>query len=171
MRRLYCIARTLPEADALHALLRHAGIGEWNYHVISRDDVGIYKHHFHAANPLQARDVLRQGERGALIGIVAGLVISLIITGVFHYFGDHRLTTFAVVTALVTMHGLWTGGMVGLQQPNNKLRRFQADLDAGHYVFIVDVDRAHYATVKAQLEDLGRDTLRAEGSPLAMPFG
>src|SRR5690348_4395105 len=118
MKRLYYLAKTLQEADAMHAALRSSGIGNWNYHVVSRDDVGVYKHHFHNASPLQANNVILQGERGALIGIVAGLVVALIITGVFNYFGNHLLAAFIVVTAIVTFHGAWTGAMVGLSQPN-----------------------------------------------------
>ena len=172
MKRLYYVARTLEEADTLHAALRDAGIGDTRYHVVSRDDVGIYKHHFHAANPLQTNDVIRQGERGALIGIAAGLLVAAVITGVFNYFRDHLLIAFAVVTVVVALHGMWAGGMAGLAQPNRRLRRFAADIEAGHYLFIVDVDRAHYAALQERMRGLSdRLPLRGEDSPLITPFG
>lgn len=170
MKRLYYVARTLKDAEIIHDILRGSGIGDWNYHVVSKDDIGVYKYHFHAANPLQANDVIRQGERGALIGIVVGLLVALLITGVFHYFSDHKLVTFLVVTALVMAHGMWTGGMVGLAQPNSKLQRYRSELEAGHYLFVVDLDRAHYERVKERLGALP-GTYRGEGSTLVMPFG
>jgi hypothetical protein len=170
MKRLYYVAKTLQEADAMHAALRRSGIGDWNYHVVSKDEVGVYKHHFHSASPLQANDVIIQGERGALIGIVAGLVVALIITGVFNYFGDHLLEAFIIVTAVVALHGAWSGAMVGLAQPNRRLKRFQADIDAGHYLFIVDVANSQYEVVKERMSVF--DTaLRGEGQRFIMPFG
>jgi hypothetical protein len=169
MKRLYYVANTLQEADAMHAALQRAGIGNWHYHVVSKDDVGVYKHHFHNASPLQANDVIIQGERGALLGIVAGLVIALIITGIFNYFGDHLLVTFIVVTIVLTLHGAWAGGMVGLAQPNRNLKPFKADLDAGHYLFIVDVARSQYAVV-AERMSIFNDALRGEDKRLVTPF-
>lgn len=169
-KRLYYVARTLQEADAMHEILRNSGIGDWNYHVVSKDDVGVYKYHFHAANPLQANDVIRQGERGAVIGLVAGLLVALVITGVFNYFPEHRVITFLVVTAVVMAHGIWTGGMVGLAQPNSKLRRYRAELEAGHYLFVVDLDRAHYRMVRDRLSVVP-GSYRGESTTLVTPFG
>jgi hypothetical protein len=172
MKRLYYVAKTLEEADTLHAALREAGIGETRYHVVSRDDVGIYKHHFHPSTPLLTNDMIRQSERGLLLGIPAGLLAAAIITGVFNYFRDHLLLTFVIVTAVVAAHGMWMGGMVGLALPSSRLRRFKADIDAGHYLFVVDVDRAHYATVKQRMRALkDRLPLRGEDSTLVTPFG
>ena len=34
----------------------------------------------------------------------------------------------------------WSGGFYGIQSPHKDFRRFQADLDNGRHVFIVDVD-------------------------------
>lgn len=169
MKRLYYVAETLEQADVMHTALRRSGITDWNYHVISKDDVGVYKHHLHAANPLQSNDIIRLGERGALIGIVAGIVIAAIITGVFNYFGDHLLVTFIVVTIVVAMHGAWAGGMMGLMLPNNKLNRFRDDIEAGHYLFIVDVDKSHYRVVKERMLAFSSG-LRGEDNALITPF-
>jgi hypothetical protein len=171
MRRLYYVARTLEEADRLHATLREAGVGHSNYHVVSKDDVGIYKHHFHPATPLLTNDMIRQGERFGLIGIPVGIGVAFIITGVFNYFRDHLLLTFLIVTAVVALHGLWMGGMVGLQQPSKRLRRFKSDIEAGHYLFIVDVDKENHAAVKDRLRSLDTPLRGEDRSSLVMPFG
>jgi hypothetical protein len=171
MKRLYYVARTIEEADALHAALRAAGVGNTNYHVVSKDDVGIYKHHFHPATPLLTNDAIRQGERFGLLGIPMGIVVALVITGVFNYFHDHLLLTFVIVTTVVAMHGAWMGGMVGLQQPSQRLRRFKSDIDAGHYLFIVDVDRKNLAVVKERLGALQTPLRGEDSSSLVTPFG
>jgi hypothetical protein len=171
MKRLYYVANNVEEADAMHAALKRSNISDWNYHVVSKDDVGVYKHHFHGATPLQANDVIRQGERGALIGLVAGIIVALIITGVFNYFGNYLLATFIVVTVLVTLHGAWAGGMVGLSQPNSKLERFRADIDAGRYLFIVDVGKSNYGSVKERMARFNSALRGEDNRVLITPFG
>ena len=44
--------------------------------------------------------------------------------------------------------GAWEGGMIGLSRENYKIERFHDDIEAGHYLIMVDVSRQQRPLVK-----------------------
>ena len=45
MRRLYYIADDLPTTRAISETLHDEGISDWNFHVVAKDEDGLYRHH------------------------------------------------------------------------------------------------------------------------------
>jgi hypothetical protein len=168
-RRLYYLTDNIDTVDSIAEALHGAGITDWNFHVLSKDEAGLYKHRVHSANPLQAHDVLRYGERGALFGVLAGVAIAGLVIGPLDYFQNAPVIAFIVITVLVAMHGAWTGGMAGLAQDHYRVKRFHHDIEAGRYLLMIDTDRAHRERVKEILRHFPAQP-QGEHSTLVTPF-
>jgi len=135
MRRLYYVADDLPTTHAISETLHQEGITDWHFHVLAKDEDGLYRRHVHSATPIQQLDVVHTGERYAMIGALIGLV-----AGVGAYLSS-PLPAYAVFlfTLLAGMFGGWLGGMVGLSRENYKLEHFHDEIEAGRYLIMVDV--------------------------------
>ena len=135
MRRLYYLADDLPTTRAISETLHDEGITDWHFHVVAKDESGLYRHHVHSASAILQLDIVHTGERYALIGAFVGLA-----AGVAAYLSA-ALPAYAVLLITLTagMFGAWLGGMVGLSRENYKLEPFHDDIEAGRYLIMVDV--------------------------------
>lgn len=169
MKRLYYLADHLDTVDAVAGALRRFGISNWHFHVLSRDDAGLYQHHLHSATPLHQRDVIRTGERGALLGFAVGLVAALLVLALLELSPVHNLVVLAVAVVLPTLFGAWAGGLVGLSLENHKIARFHRDIEAGRYLLMIDVGGAHRERVQQMMRSFAVET-GGEDSTLIAPF-
>jgi hypothetical protein len=169
MKRLYYLADNLDTVDAVAGALQRIGISAWHFHVLSRDDAGLYRHHLHSATPLHRRDVIRTGERGALLGFAIGLIAALLTLGLLELAPAHNLVVTGVAIVLPTLFGAWAGGLVGLSLENHKVARFHDDIEAGRNLLMIDVDGAHEERVRQMMQAFAVDT-GGEDSTLIMPF-
>ncbi|MGE0625916.1 MAG: hypothetical protein AB7I04_09410 [Pseudomonadales bacterium] len=167
MRRLYYVADDLPTTRAISETLHQEGIRDWHFHVVAKDEDGLYRHHIHSATPIQQCDVVHTGERYALVGALIGLV-----AGVAAYLSS-ELPAYAVIlfTLLAGMFGGWLGGMVGLSRENYKLEPFHAEIEAGRYLIMVDV-RPHSRARVREIMNMGFPRVRFCGkdTTLINPF-
>jgi hypothetical protein len=168
-QRLYYLTDTIDTVDSIAEALHIAGITDWNFHVLSKDEAGLYKHHVHSATPLQAHDVLRYSERGALFGLLAGVAIAGLVVGPLGYFQNAPMIAAIVITVLVAMHGAWTGGMAGLAQDHYRIKRFHHDIEAGRYLLMIDAAKSHRDQVKELLRHFPAQP-QGEHSTLVTPF-
>lgn len=165
MRRLYYVASDLETTQRISDELHQAGISDWNFHVLAKDEDGLYRHHIHSATPLHQLDIIHTGERWGLVGGLIGLTIGLLI----HLSAALPWTTSLFDVFLFTlvsgMFGAWQGGMVGLTRENYKIEPFHRDIEAGRYLVMVDVKTDNKARVREimnmqfpQVRFCGRDT-------------
>lgn len=171
MKRLYYVSDNIDTVDAISEALHSEGITDWNFHVMSKDELGLYRHRLHSANPLHRQNVLRFGERGGIIGLLAGVLVAALVVGWLDYFASHPQVAFVVMVVIITLHGIWIGCLAGLSSQNYKIRQFRADIEAGRYLLMIDVDRAHYGRVKELLQRFRSAAARGEDTPLVLPFG
>ena len=161
MHRLYYLADDLPTTRAISDALHEEGIRDWNFHVVAKDEDGLYRHHIHSATPIQQLDIVHTGERYALIGIGVGLLGG----GALYLTAGLPSYVVFLATVVAGMFGAWLGGMVGLSRENYKLEPFHEEIEAGRYLIMVDVKSDNKAKVREimnmgfpRVRYCGRDT-------------
>ncbi len=169
MRRLYYLADNLDIVDEIAKILQRAGISDWNFHVLSKDDAGLYTHHLHSATPLHRRDVIRTGERGALLGFGVGLLAAIFSMLLLELSPVHSMVVFGIAVVLPTLFGAWAGGLVGLSLENHKVARFHRDIEAGRALLMIDVEPAHETRIQNLMRTFSVYPA-GEDTTLVMPF-
>ena len=139
-RRLYFV---LPSSDSARSMLNEmllARIEIKHIHFLGKR--GALPPDLPEASFLQKTDIVHGAQLGMVIGGVAGIIGGLIIwrfpPGI----------TLAPVTVLITallgaLFGIWVSSMVATSVPNSKLKPFQADIEQGKILLMVDVPMLH----------------------------
>ncbi|OUS26898.1 hypothetical protein A9Q99_16925 [Gammaproteobacteria bacterium 45_16_T64] len=148
MRRIYYLLDDIDEADLISDTLHDNGIADWQFHVLAKDEEGLYRHHLHRANILQKRDVVHSGERGALIGGGVGLYLSMFI---LPWSISSTTLLLSVLVALTTV-GIVIGGLLGNSHENYKISRFHDDLEEGKLLIMLDVKKDQHALVLSHMK-------------------
>ncbi|MGH8724769.1 MAG: DUF1269 domain-containing protein [Burkholderiales bacterium] len=136
-RRLYFL---LPDVDSAHRTaddLLLARIEDRHMHVLARRGTDLGE--LHEAGYALKSDLLHGAGVGLGVGALGGLLIGgLILFYPIEGTAPHPLALFASV-AVGAVLGAWVASMVGASVPNSKLRQFQADVDRGRILMMVDV--------------------------------
>ncbi len=159
MRRLYYLADDIETTKSISERLQVEGISNWNFHVLAKDEEGLYQHHIHKATTYQQLDVVRSGERWAFLGGGIGLLFGILVyvTEVLPWVVD-GLTVF-LTTLVGSLFGAWQGAMVGLSRESYKIEAFHEEIEAGRYLIMVDVQRVNKTRVR-EIMSLGFPTVR-----------
>lgn len=172
MRRLYYLAEDLHTCIAVENALRESRLRDGSFHVVSRDEIGLYQHQISAATAYQRLDVVHAGERWALAGGGLGLLLGMVGLGLSPPGWAVDVTTVLLLCLVGGLFGAWRGALLGLSRDSYKIARFAGDLEAGRHLLMVDVDDRNRAQVRAMLsvrfpsvQFCGRDTT------LIAPFG
>jgi hypothetical protein len=169
MRRLYYLTEDLEATQRIAQTLQKAGLKMWNFHVLSKDDAGLYERRIHSGNPIHSRDLIRSGERGALIGFAIGLWLGVIAVMVLDLSANAETIMQLAITLVPTLFGAWLGGLVGLSNENYKIQRFHGELESGRHLLMIDIDRTYVPMVRKLMShfpafEAGSDT------PAILPF-
>ncbi len=148
MRRIYYLLDNIEETESISETLHNNGIADWQFHVLAKDEEGLYRHHLHRANIFQKRDVVHSGERGMLIGGALGLYLALFILP--WSVSSSSLLAFIMVT-LVAM-GVLVGSVLGNSHENYKIARFHDDLEEGKLLVMLDVKKDQHSLVLSLME-------------------
>ncbi len=147
MSRHYYLSDDLDDLERLELELEQQGVSRSQIHVLSENDAEVEKHHLHAITPFLRQDIVHSSVLGALVG---GVIAALLLVTVYLF----ELHTTAVgwlpfVFGALVILGfcIWEGGMIGLQIPNQKFRRFQKLLKKGRHVFFVDTKQDQEASL------------------------
>jgi len=148
MKRIYYLTDTIDSTEQISKDLHSAGISDWNFHVLSKDEAGLYKRHIHSASYFQRLDIIRNAERGAMLGLLCGIYGMIYINTSQPFGPDPSFMAYVTVVGVLTLFGAWTGGLAGLGLENQKISRYHDDLEAGKYLVMIDVkageeDRIH----------------------------
>ena len=137
MKCLYYVTSSIDTTHSISDDLHEAGVNDWFLHIISRDTVGIKKHHLHSGNYLEQLDILRDGIIGAIIGLVLGLIIVAVISINNYFPPEVPSISYFFIIILLTLFCSWEGGLAGIANENKKLSEFQSDIEAGKYLILV----------------------------------
>jgi len=161
MKRLYYLTSSIDDADRISEIMHGNGVTDWHFHVVSRDEAGLYKHHLHSTSFVGKTDLLHSGERGALFGFASGLLLSLIM----HLTMGISLSVVFLTVAMITCFGAWAGGLIGISHVNYRLARFQEDIDAGGYLIMVDVPKDQSEEIDVLMRGYGFDHAKVGEDP------
>ncbi|MEY4641672.1 MAG: hypothetical protein RLZZ227_1666 [Pseudomonadota bacterium] len=141
MKCYYYLSPTLAETQRVSDDLHQSGVDDWFVHIISKNEAGLQRQRLHSGNYLETMDFLREG----LLGAACGLVIGLIGAGLLAYFEpfgpDLPVIAYVAVVAVLTLHGAWQGGLLGISSENKKLSHFHDEIEAGKYLILVYAHR------------------------------
>ncbi len=174
MKRLYFLTNRIDRAESISAEIHEKGVRDWNFHIMSRDKKGLTKHQLHSTNSLiHERDAIRIGERGAIIGVVAGLLASLGFFALTSYIPIYRIPGEAIMLFFcvsLAVIGAILGSMFGLTSENAKIRRFHDDLDAGSYLLMIDVRKRDAPQIEKMMSQQEGMSQVGEGTSIISPF-
>lgn len=171
MKRLYYISRNIERTRDVSDALHEAGIDDWHFHVISRDEAGLRLHAVQGAPIYEQLDLVHSGERVALFGAGAGLLVGGLCALIQPFPWPTETWHVVLLTLLTGCFGAWTGGMLGLSRENYRLEPFHEEIAAGNYLMLVDVAADKESTVRELMARRFNDVQRGgEGSSLMNPL-
>lgn len=169
MKRLFYLVDSIDSVQGISDDLHERGISNWRFHIVSKDEAGLYTHRLHSASVLDRTDLPRFVERGVMIG---ALFAVFFVTPLALWGGlDWPVSAYMAMAAFAVLAGGWLGGFGGIGTENYRIRRFHSDIEAGRYLVMVDVPKAHAAQMK-ELMALNHPEaeLQAEGSSFNNPL-
>ncbi len=140
MDRYFFISGDLDDMDLVEEELEDAGVTTAQIHVLSRDDDGVARRNLHEVNAFMKTDVVRSTLRGAVLGVVAAILVLLFA----HYSSaPENIGWLPFVFLSIVLLGFctWEGGFFGFQVPNAQFKQFEEVLSQGWHVFFVDVSK------------------------------
>lgn len=172
MKRLYYLADTLDSTEKISRDIHAAGITDWRFHVISRDEAGLYRRHVQSATLLQRLDFMRDYRRGLLIGLLLAVVITTLMRSIELFGPGAGIYVYGMMFIIIALFGGWLGGLIGVAAENRNLRDFHKEIDAGKYLIMIDVRRAEEARIKGVMTQAHPDTrLLRETTTTLLPVG
>jgi hypothetical protein len=160
-RRIYWLLPDLASARRTMDDLLLARIAEPQIHFVAHEGTDMTG--LHEANVLQTSDVIRAAQAGLVIGGAAGAVAGVAAALFFPIVGDEPQWGMVAVLAVIgAVFGAWSSSMIGVSTPSNRLKRFQAALDEGKILLMVDVPKSRVEEIEARLQALHPEA-RLEG--------
>ena len=171
MRRMYYLTDNIDSCEQISADLHHAGITDWNFHVLGKDEAGLHKRHIHSANYVHKLDIVRDAERGGLLGLVAASFVTLYLNSADTFAGHTSGLMYVAIFGFVTLFGVWAGGMVGLATENQKIAQFHDDIEAGRFLIMIDVKKEDEERLKNLMASAHPEaSFKRTGSTFINPF-
>jgi hypothetical protein len=146
MVRLFYLVSSIDSAKEISDDLHKNGVTDWRFHIVSKDEAGLYTHQLHTASVLDRTDLPRFVERGAIAGFV--LALAFIVPLALLEVVNMPAAAWIALFIFVVVAGAWVGGFGGIQSENYRLEPFHQDIEAGRYLIMVDTPKQHISKVK-----------------------
>lgn len=167
MNRYYFISDDLKELAQVEKELGSHGIEIPQIHVLSRDDAGVQKHNLPQVSDFMKKDVVRATTWAAVLGVVAAAIV-LVAAYFLGWTAAWGWTPFVFLAVVVLGFVTWEGGLWGIQEPNEKIRRFQEALNQGKHILFVEVSSDEEAGLREvvdrypRLQEAGQEPARTD---------
>ena len=138
-KRISLILPTLALTHKLAKELEYAGITESHIHVFGKHLDKIENAHLHSANVLQTTDIVPAAKRGLLLGVI--LSVGIFCLFYFSLPAGVSLSFLPILCMLIfgLLFGAWASAMIGIGIPSKVIESAQPEIQAGHYLMMVDV--------------------------------
>jgi len=149
-RRLYFLLPNVARARQAVDELLLARIDDHHIHVLARE--GIDLGDLPQASLLQRSDFVHGTEVGLAVGGVTGILAGLVAVAFPPEglaLGGWTVLVCALAGALI---GAWLAGMIGTDIPNTQLRDFEAAVEEGHVLMMVDVPKGKVDNVTRMIK-------------------
>ncbi|MAR93346.1 MAG: hypothetical protein CML06_21090 [Pseudomonadales bacterium] len=136
--------------------LRKNGVPQGQIQAFGKNDDGLVRHKVKSDTTLDvdAYDVVHMGKEGAIAGFIIGFLAALAFIWWSPFDGRFGYWVGIPVWILFTLHGAWSGGLVGTHARNYRLKPFMKDLELGKYLLIVDVNEFQASAIRAVKREL-----------------
>ncbi|WP_332776063.1 DUF1269 domain-containing protein [Polaromonas sp.] len=137
-RRIYWLMPDAASARQAVDDLLLARVPVQHIHCVGREGMNLSG--LHPANVLQTTDVIYAAETGLLIGGTIGVVAGLLVA-MYYPLGIDSLQwgVVGVLGVLGALFGAWASSMIGISVPSHRLKRFEAAIEEGQILLMVDV--------------------------------
>ncbi len=123
--------------ETYNDLKRH-GIEDKDLHVFAKQQGKVLRHGLNAANFWYKTNLVHGAINGLYIGILAGLLLSAVLTYSNFFEGNYGTSGFILTMLLGVGFGAWLGGFLGLQSRNHQLKKYYKYVDEGKYLLLID---------------------------------
>lgn len=166
MKRIYFLLPDVATARNVVQELLLSHVEERHIHLVAHEDTPLED--LPRAGLAQTSDLIPSLEKGATIGgatgAIAGLVaVTVPAAGVI--LGGGAVLAFTVAGA---GFGAWVSSMMGIDSPNSQIRRFQAAIDDGQILMLVDVAKGRVDEVEEIIRG-HYDNVTVEGTEPNIP--
>jgi len=137
MTTLRYFTDSLEELENTEHDLEENGIPRSHIHVLSRDEGLLIRKDMPVYSDFSKRDILHGGLIGAAVGSV--LAAALFVAGYIYGVSDPSIWLVMVFVGLtITGFCTWEGGLFGLSKVNHNLARYEAEVNRGSHLMVVD---------------------------------
>ncbi|MEE9424985.1 MAG: hypothetical protein V3V18_08380 [Methylococcales bacterium] len=171
MRKLFYLTDNMISVEEVSKDLHEHGITYWNFCVHSKDEVGLHKRRVHSASYLQQREVIRYGERGAMMGFAIAVLAVLFVMFAKPFGEETHALVYVAIFGFITMFGAWAGGLTGLATENQSIAKFHDEVTAGKHLLMIDVKKDNEESVKQLMQANHPEAdYRGSESTFILPF-
>lgn len=146
-RRLYFL---LPDVDSARGMLNEMLLARIEVkHIRFLGRRGQLPADLPEANFLQKTDIVHGAQLGLGVGGVTGILFGVLLVWFPPEGLKLQLVTVLVTTVVGALFGVWVSSMAASSVPNSKLKRFQADIEQGKVLMMVDVPMLQATEISA----------------------
>ena len=141
MKRLYFLVPDLDTTTGIVNELRELGVGEANIAIVGKDHHALEAAHLHEAGAFAGSDFTHAIARGVALGGSTGLlagIAAVTFPPMGLVLGGGAVLGMGVLGA---GFGAWASSLIGISVPERGIQRYQAAIDNGHLLLLIDVPR------------------------------
>lgn len=146
-RRLYFV---LPDVDSARGMLNEMLLARIEIrHIRFLGRRGQLPEDLPEANFLQKTDFVHGAQLGLGVGGVAGILFGLLLVWFPPEGLKLQMVTVLIAALLGAVFGVWVSSMAASSVPNSRLQRFQAQIEQGKILMMVDVPMLQATEISA----------------------
>lgn len=168
MRRLYFLLPDLASAHRVVDALLLKRVEERNIHLLAKR--GTPLEDLPAASVAQRSDLIPALERGVAVGGATGALAGLVAVAVPPaglVLGGGAVLGLAVAGA---GFGAWASTLMGISTPNSQIKQFEAAIERGEILAMVDIPKARVAEIEELLREHHPEVEIGGTEPKIPPF-
>lgn len=151
LRRIYWLIPDVANARRAVNDLLVARVPVQHIHCFGREGTNLVG--LHPANVFQTTDVIYAAELGLLIGGTIGVGAGLLVAMYYPLgFASLQWGIVAILGVVGALFGAWSSSLVGISVPSHRLKRFEAAIERGEILLMVDVPGLQVKAIEEMLQ-------------------